>query len=359
MAEQMTARERWHAATHFQPTDRPFFYPQWVFPSTLERWQDEGMPGDVNFNSYFGFDRYEGVPIRYGLLPPFREKVVAEDAETKTIVDESGARKKIWKNLDIGMPHWEEFGLRTREDWKKFKARLNPDSPARYPDYFDDLARCCKDRDYPLSIPGGSYYGWLRNWIGMENLALMYYDDPDLVHEITDYMADFIIRVNRRALESIEFDTVHFWEDMAMKTASLISPHLFREFMLPNYKRVTKVFREAGIDTLWVDCDGNTDELVPLWLEGGLNGLWPIEIAADCDPLEYRRTYGKKLLMMGGIDKRALRHGKQEVEREVMSKVPQLLAEGGWMPFVDHAVPNDVPLENFNYYLELVRKCAG
>jgi uroporphyrinogen decarboxylase len=128
--------------------------------------------------------------------------------------------------------------------------------------------------------------------------------------------------------------------------------------MLPNYKRVTKVYREAGIDFLWVDCDGNTDELVPLWLEGGLNGLYPIEIAADCAPLKYRRTYGKKLAMMGGIDKRALRFGRKEVEREVMSKVPQLFATGGWIPFVDHAVPPDVPLKNFQYYLELVRKCA-
>jgi len=39
-----------------------------------------------------------------------------------------------------------------------------------------------------------------------------------------------------------------------------------------------------------------------------------------------------------------------------MKKVPYLLKEGGYIPFVDHAVPPDVPLENFKYYLELVNK---
>ncbi|HUV39710.1 MAG TPA: uroporphyrinogen decarboxylase family protein [Planctomycetota bacterium] len=356
MSEAMTMRERFRAVTHFEPTDRPFMYPQWIFPSTGERWHDEGRPADVSLNRYFGFDRIEMVPVSYHILPAFGEKTVAEDAETRTVVDESGAQKKIWKNLDIGMPHWEEFGLRTRDDWPMFKGRLNPDSPARFPDWFDDYVRCVKDRDYPLGISGGSYYGWIRNWVGMENLALLYYDDPGLVHEITDHIGDVVVSLAGKILDRIDdLDFAWFWEDMAMKTASLISPRLWREFLMPNYKRVTKLFREAGIDVMFVDCDGNTDELVPLWLESGVNGIMPVEVAAGCDVVKYRETYGKDLLLMGGIDKRALRHGKKEVEDEVVPKATALFASGSWIPFVDHAVPNDVPLENFQHYLDLVR----
>ena len=354
MPDETTPRERFRAATHFQPTDRPFMYPQWVFPSTCERWQDEGWPGDVSDNQYFGFDRIEMVPVSYHVLPAFREKVVAEDAETRTVVDESGAQKKIWKDLDIGMPHWEKFGLRTRDDWPKFRERLNPDSPARFPDYFDDYVRCVRDRDYPLGLSGGSYYGWIRNWVGMENLALLYYDDPDLVHEMTDHIGDMVLKMAERLLERIDFDFAWFWEDMAMKTASLISPSLWREFLMPNYQRVTKRFRDAGIDVMFVDCDGNIDELIPLWLEGGVNAMMPIEVAADCDVVAYREQYGKDLLLMGGIDKRALRFGKKEVEAEVVPKATALFRSGSWLPFIDHAVPNDVPLANFQHYLHLV-----
>ena len=113
--------------------------------------------------------------------------------------------------------------------------------------------------------------------------------------------------------------------------------------------------RDAGIDVGIVDCDGNTDQLIPLWLEGGVNGIMPVEVAADCDILAYRRKYGKKLILMGGIDKRALRFGKKEVEAEVLPKATALFKDGGWLPFVDHAVPPDVPLANFQHYLDLVR----
>ena len=71
--------------------------------------------------------------------------------------------------------------------------------------------------------------------------------------------------------------------------------------------------------------------------------------------MKYRESYGHDLLLRGGIDKRALRHTKKEVEEEVIPKATKLLKDGGWLPFIDHAVPNDVPLENFQHYLSLVR----
>ncbi|MBC7286647.1 MAG: hypothetical protein H5T86_01105 [Armatimonadetes bacterium] len=349
----VTARERFLETFRFGSPDRPFMMPQWVFPETIERWQSEGMPADVHFNTYFGFDRMEQVPINLGLIPPLKEKVVEETSEHSIIEDELGGRRKVWKHRGIGMPQWFSYPLRDRATWEKFKRRLNPNSPCRYPQYWEDLKRCYKGRDYPLGIHGGSYYGWLRNWIGMENLAVLYYDDPDLVEEMTNYIGDFVLAVIRRAVEELDLDFAVYWEDMAMKTGPLISPELFRKYMLPNYRKVTGFLRDAGIDIHLVDSDGNIDQLIPLWLEAGVNGVYPIEIAAGCDPLAYRRQYGRQLLMIGGIDKRALRGTKEDVEAEVMSKVPELVKQGGYSPMVDHAVPPDVPLANFQYYLDL------
>lgn len=59
--------------------------------------------------------------------------------------------------------------------------------------------------------------------------------------------------------------------------------------------------------------------------------------------------------MFEGIDNRALAKGKEAIEEEVLGKVPRLLEQGGCIPMVDHGVPFDVPLENYEYYLEL--KC--
>ena len=236
---------------------------------------------------------------------------------------------------------------------------LDHDAPNRYPEYWDYLKRCYRQRDFPLGIQAGSYYGWIRNWVGMENLALWYYDDPELVHDMTEYIADFVLRVIRRALDEIpDIDYGSVWEDMAMKTGPLISPKLFREFMMDPLNRVTGTLNEYGIKIIMVDSDGKVDELIPLWLEAGVNLVYPLEVAADCDAVRYRKRFGKDVLLMGNIDKRALREGctRQDIETEVMSRVPDLVKEGGFSPMVDHAVPPDVPFENFRYYNHLIRE---
>ena len=156
-------------------------------------------------------------------------------------------------------------------------------------------------------------------------------------------------------MPDIDYGSV--WEDMAMKTGSLISPKLFRDFMMQPLNRVTKALNERGIEIIMVDSDGNVDELIPLWLEANVNLIYPLEVAADCDALEYRSRFGKEALLMGDVDKRVLRDGcsKAQIEREVVSKVPELVEAGGFSPMVDHAVPPDVPFENFRYYVDLIQ----
>ena len=73
------------------------------------------------------------------------------------------------------------------------------------------------------------------------------------------------------------------------------------------------------------------------------------------DPVALRKRY-PCLIIMGGVDKRVLAKDKKAIEGEVMSKVPYLIKTGGYFPDVDHAVPADVTLENYRYFLELIRK---
>lgn len=364
----MSSRERFHATFRSgglggaRAADSVFLMPQWVFGETRDRWLREGMPRDQHFNTYFGFDRMETIPLNMGLWPPLESKVVEETAEWRIVEDELGGLTKRWSDREIGMSQWICYPVRDRQTWEAVKQRLRADAPRRYPEYWEDLKRCYRGRDYPLGISAGSYYGWIRNWVGMENLALWYYDCPELVHEMTEYVADFVLAMIERALDEVpDIDYAQVWEDMAMKTGPLVSPQLFREFMLEPLKRVTKVLNQAGIDIIMVDCDGNVDELIPLWLEANVNLVYPMEVAADCDVLRYREQFGPELLMIGGIDKRALRDtcDRATVEHEVRSKVPPLVEQGGYSPFVDHAVPPDVPFANFKHYIDLVHEICG
>jgi uroporphyrinogen decarboxylase len=86
-------------------------------------------------------------------------------------------------------------------------------------------------------------------------------------------------------------------------------------------------------------------KVLPLILDGGLNGLLPFEVAAGNDLFAARRKYGKNLILFGGIDKRNLRKDKKAIDQELESK-KGLIDEGGYILTVGCDFSKNVPLEN-------------
>jgi len=213
--------------------------------------------------------------------------------------------------------------------------------------------------DVPISLEVGGFYGYLREWIGSERILYMFYDDPVLIEDMMEQMLYLEIEVIKRVVKDIRVDMATFWEDMCYKAGPLISPAMVRRFMMPRYKKITDLLRSNGVDVIYLDSDGNIEQLVPLWLESGINYLWPFEVAAGNDAVALRKKYGKDLIIGGTIDKRALAKGKEAIKEEVMSKVPFLLGQGGYLPTTDHGVPPDVTFENYCYYINLMREVAG
>jgi uroporphyrinogen decarboxylase len=203
------------------------------------------------------------------------------------------------------------------------------------------------------------FFGVLREWTGLEQLLFMFYDDPKLVEDMMDQVLYLDMEVAKRVVKDMKIDCVRFWEDMAYKSGPLISPDMFRKFELPRYRQVTDFLRSQGVDILHVDSDGNIDELIPLWMEVGVNFPWPLEVASRMDGAAWRKKYGKDIILGGNIDKRVFTKGKDAIREEVMSKVPYLVETGGYFPCLDHVIPPDVPLDGFRYYINLLREIAG
>jgi len=271
----MNDRERFLATMNYQPHDRCPWWEMWYWGETLDRWHKEGLPEDVHLQDYLGVDRRESVGVVVGLFPGFKRETLEETDEYEIFRRSDGVICKQFKGDLAGrMPQWLRFPMETREDWEQIiKPRLNPASPARYPLYWEEKKRLWAQRDYPLSISGGSVFGWIRNWMGLEGISQALYDDPAWVQEMMDYLADSIVATVRRAVEEVpDMDYVTMWEDMAYKAGPLISPRMFRQFMLEPYKKITSFFHDHGIHLIFVDSDGDSEPLMELWLEGGVTG---------------------------------------------------------------------------------------
>ena len=369
----MTPRERFWRTMRFEPVDRLPDWADWLGP--WETWRKQGLPlppeadrpgfdSKTWFIDHFGFDGMYSifwgrprVPVELGVWPRFETEVYEQTGSYSVIRGGDGVIVKRFTHPGSSLlsTQFLEYPIKSRRDWERFRdERLDPDAPGRYPEpaRWEALKREWKDRDYAVSIDGGSFYGFLRDWIGVENLSYLVYDDPGLVREMMDTLGDLFVRVLRKAAEEVpDIDFAMFWEDMCYKTGPLLSPIMFREWMVPNYRKVTSFLEEHGVRLSWVDCDGNIEALIPLWLEGGVRGFYPLEVASGMDAAELRRRYGREIVMWGNVDKRALAAGKEAIDAELARLVP-VAARGGFIPLVDHGVPDDVSYRNYLYYLE-------
>ena len=159
-----------------------------------------------------------------------------------------------------------EWPVKNAEDWRRIRAQhLQPDDPERFPSDWPALVKAYAARDYPLQLTHGGVYGFARNLMGDEALLYAFYDEPALVHDMMDRYTDLVLAIWSRMVRDVEFDLIEFWEDMASKNGCLISPATFREFMLPNYRRVAEFARAHGIEILLVDSDGYTDLVLSIW----------------------------------------------------------------------------------------------
>lgn len=356
----------------FQSVDRLPFWSDWLGP--LARWHAEGLPLHVDDRlgliQHFGFDgmfsAFWGdprVPVNIGLYPGFETEVIEETGEYRVYRTAGGATVRQFRDVtgSLRSTQFLAYPIRSRRDWVRLRdEQLDPNAPGRYPEPADweHMKKAWQDRDYVISIDGGSFYGFVRDWVGVENLSLMLYDDPALVHEMMEYLADFFPQVLHKALDEVDVDFSMFWEDMCYKTGPLLSPRMFREFMLAPYKRVTSFLEEHGVELSWVDCDGNIEALLPLWIEGGVRGFYPLEVAAGMDAGRLRSRYGHDIVMWGNVDKRALAQGKSAIDRELARLAP-VVKRGGFVPLVDHGVPDDVSYADYLYYLERRKELTG
>jgi uroporphyrinogen decarboxylase len=367
----LTVRESFLRCMNFEPVDR---VPNWelgYWGQTVDRWLEEGMPADavgggLHGHAFFGIDSRSFLPVNFNPIPGFESSVVEETDRYVIYTDGDGGTRKALKEGTVrgtrsSMDQHLSAFVKRPEDLEIIKERLDPHAPGRTPDNLAEIVAGFADRSDPLcATPNGAFgfYWHLRRFLDTEGLSYAWYDWPGPIHDFVDHLTDFVIETLRPWLAVAKPDYFNFSEDFAGKGGPLLSPRIFREFLLPGYQRIIEFVRSQGIDIIWLDSDGFIDPLIPLILEAGVTCIWPLEVAAGEDPRVIRKQYGHDLALSGGIDKRELTKDRAAIRRELEAKIP-MIEDGGFIPTIDHSVPPDISYDNWLYYLELKSEMLG
>jgi len=369
----MTNRERFDKTLSFEPVDRVPNYELCAWEQAIDRWIGEGLPEHAISSNWFEGQPYFHLEPRgfaaldVSMRPGFAWEVLEETPEWLIARHGNGIVTKALKagtvrGMRMCMDQYLSFPVTDRQTFAAMKKRYDPLAPERYPAGWDEQVRAWRSRDCPVGLLcNGAFglYSQLRSWVGTEGISYLFFDDPALVEEMIAFNTEFFLTLVERALGEVQFDFFNFFEDFAGKGGPLISPNIFRRFFLPYYQRIIARLRRAGIRHILLDSDGDPEPLIPLMLEAGITCLWPLEQASGMDPRRLRRKFGHDLALAGGIDKMALTTDRRAIEAELYAKIPPMLESGGYLPFLDHAVPPDISYDNWLYYLQLKAELIG
>ncbi len=360
----LTPRERWNRTMHYQHVDYVSHMEFGYWDELVDDWIAQGHlpqlprePGggyaDRTVEVFFGAEQFDDFCPRLGAMP-LREAVEIERTETvRTFRDGLGVLKQEQTTGRLTIPHFLEFPIRDRATWEAFRDEfLDPDHPCRALSEAELAAgeEMSRTSTNPVHIDFGSFIGWIRDWVGFRGLALMSADDPDLVEEMVAHLAGMALKLLPPVLERGQFDAAGGWEDICFNSGPILNPRFFAERIMPHMKPVMRLLREHGVDVIWTDCDGNILKLIPLYLEVGLNCMFPLEVNPGNDPVALKKEYGRQLLIRGGFNKFALHEGREAIVKELRRLEPAV-AEGGFVPHVDHRCPGEVSWDTYCYYI--------
>jgi glycosyltransferase involved in cell wall biosynthesis len=359
----MNHRERFRAVMDYQLFDRLPVYYFGCWQETLARWKQEGLTDAADIPAVTGMDPdwESGMWDAHGLVhvaPMSAEpaRVLEETDDYRVTQTPLGAVRKEGKRGSSIPQHLREALEPTREAWRRFKRFVDPADPARRQAGWQAQAEAFNRRERMTCFLAGSLYGWPRDWLGPEAICYLPYDDPALFEEIIEYVADYFMALCRPVLERAQFDFAYFFEDCCFNNGPLFSPDMYRRFYHRHYRRMIDFYHAAGVRHVLVDSDGKVDDLVPCWLESGFDIIFPIEVGTwKADPVKFRRKYGRRMRMIGGVNKLVIPRGEAAIRAELEPLRP-LVEEGGFLPMPDHRIPPDCSLEQFRTYVRVFKE---
>ena len=370
----MTNRERAMNILHFKEVDRlpAVHFGYWA--ELLEEWADQGkisrdlLPG-AGWDSSLQqqeLDRIIGWDFNWqhihgannGLFPGFERKELETLSDGSIrVLNREGIIERVKPGVD-SIPAEDDYLLKDRKAFEELYLPKLQFSPERIDLEFFRNFNETRRWDVPVGLNLGSVLGQIRNMCSVAGMSYLIYDDDEtLFADIVDTYAELQYKCAEAVLETgAKFDFAHFWEDICFKNGPLVSPAIFEDLCGKHYKKRTELCKKYGIDIVSLDCDGVVGQLLPTWVNNGVNTMFPIEVGVWGDQFEpARQKFGKELLGVGGMNKLALREDKAAVDKEV-ERMKRLASMGGFIPCPDHRLMPGTKFELVQYYAEQIKK---
>jgi len=215
--------------------------------------------------------------------------------------------------------------------------------------------------DMCISGSGGfAHFAEFLTWLmGYQTLCYALFDERGLVGAIATRLQNFYREMTRLLLQFPRVRVLWGADDMGFRTSTLISPDDLRAFVLPGHTEVAAMSHAAGRPYL-LHCCGQIEAIMPDLLDVvRIDGKHSFEDTI-VDVADFKRRYGKRIAVIGGIDMDFLcRADEAAVRQRVRKTLDACQPGGGYCLGTGNSVANYLPLDNYLAMLDEGRRYGG
>ncbi len=338
--------------------------------SFIRQWRQEfGLPADADIYRYYDLDWIVTVPNMDPHIKPFD---VLEENDEQIIV-RTGYEAVIRKKFADPMPEFVHFETDTLEEMQAFQF----DDPA-------DDRRFFKGGDNQLAGVGDGFTRNLPPWIetvkslypeipvfgsicevheqlwrmiGTENVMLWIGLYPDELMRFVERLQEFLVELTKAQIKAADglLAGMVIFGDVAYTRDMMFSPDCWRRFFKPCVNALVDVCHQAGLPVIYHGC-GNVSKIFEDFIETGIDAYNPLEAKAGLDVVALRRQYGHRLGFCGNMDVTVWAEADRDTLKRVVLTKLNAAKGGGYIFQSDHSIPTNLPPQNYDYVVKLIRE---
>ncbi len=292
-------------------------------------------------------------------LARFREEGVPEDIPADEVREYLGLDmvRQFWigpKSTEFRNAPASETKVSDMDSYLRVKKMLYPkDAVEARAEKIRELKELHDNDDVAVWITLEGFFWFPRTLFGIEGHLYAFYDEAGTMHRMNSDLVDYNIMIIEEFCKILKPDFMTFAEDMSYNLGPMLSYDLFKEFLLPYYKKVIPVLKKYDIIPM-VDTDGKLDDMIPWLIEAGIEGALPLERQAGVDVAAIRENH-PDFKIIGAYDKMVMNKGEEAMRQEWERLLP-VMKKGGFIPSCDHQTPPGVSLEQYRTYLKLMEE---
>jgi uroporphyrinogen decarboxylase len=316
----------------------------------------QGLPCVKDFRKMTDTEKFKVLDTLFLIHETFEiDGFTAFEIGHETVVDDDHIQDDfgvVYQLSEFGLPVAKGHPLREPLDLARYKPPVPDPGHLLLLDFARDRF---KGEKALFWLMRGTF---VRCWrlMGMENMMLKMFDDPQFVHDVAAMTLDYNL-LQLDLLVASGLDVLVIEDDIADKNFPLIAPDQFLEFVNPYNRRLVEAAHAKGLKVVR-HSDGNLWPLMDILLDTGYDGLNPLEPQAGMDLARVKEYCGDRLCLLGNIDCiDLLPNGTvQQVDAAVLKAIEDGAQGGGLIICSSNSLHPGVKPDNCIAMFEATRK---